>query len=138
MKTMTACLDSKPALYLMGLSVALWFFLALPAWAQPPAPMVAMTLKQVGVTHTKTRTNVYEAGFYHPVNFWFDKEPSKKGVWDYFSPVATPHQPIPYITRKEAMVVVPHPVMAVVPQVIVPASPVAKVYPGVTQPVADY
>ncbi|MBF0422455.1 MAG: hypothetical protein HQL73_05630 [Magnetococcales bacterium] len=36
----------------------------------------------------------YPAKFAHPMDYWWNLNPSTSGSWDYFSPVADPYQPI--------------------------------------------
>lgn len=38
--------------------------------------------------------HTYPARFAHPMDYWWNLNPSQAGAWDYFSPVTDPHQPI--------------------------------------------
>ncbi|MBF0135129.1 MAG: hypothetical protein H7833_02610 [Magnetococcus sp. DMHC-1] len=81
---------------------------ALAEWYPQPAV-------QVGYTLNRVKTWLYETGYENPVHYWWEKNPSVGGLWDYQTLVNNPHQPVPYVRRTPVEVLVPQPVMAPVP-----------------------
>ncbi|MGN7612245.1 hypothetical protein ACQZV8_09195 [Magnetococcales bacterium HHB-1] len=46
---------------------------------------------------------IYHQGLMHPMHYWWSQSPSKKGGWDYYTPVAHAYQPVPVVIREAAL-----------------------------------
>ncbi|NGZ06943.1 MAG: hypothetical protein G8237_11370 [Magnetococcales bacterium] len=76
----------------MHLRIVLWI-LALLVLAAPDQIQAGEFIvpHQPGDTITiHVRPELYA----HPVDYWWQKDPSSQGSWDYFTPVAHLHQPV--------------------------------------------
>jgi hypothetical protein len=70
---------------------------------------------------SEDKTDAYRWGMVHPVDYWWEFEPSQVGIWDYFSPVKHRYEPLPVLVKERVDKVVSRPMaMAPVQQVITP------------------
>lgn len=57
----------------------------------------ALTAGELVVPHQpgdKVMVYVHPSRYAHPVDYWWHKEPSMQGNWDYFTPVEHINQPV--------------------------------------------
>jgi hypothetical protein len=66
------------------------------------------------------KVDAYRWGMVHPVDYWWEFEPSQVGIWDYFSPVKHRYEPLPVLVKERAEKVVRRPVMMAPVQVAAP------------------
>ncbi|MBF0620306.1 MAG: hypothetical protein HQL54_00120 [Magnetococcales bacterium] len=90
---------------LIGLFMALSMLTATSTSANQAAGYrMAHMPQQQPIKRTFKKVDSYRWALKHPVNYWWDNNPSNYGNWDYFTPVDHPFEAVPLLIKQPAYV----------------------------------